>query len=75
MHSATVALAIITLHTTVIDMHNYGGGDLVDIKFNDNEKSELFLFTNDIVEVNIEKNFLVLEIPSFVGGQKEQENV
>jgi len=60
---------------TVIDIHNYGGGDLVDIKFNDNEKSELFLFTNDIVEVNIEKNFLVLEIPSFVGGQKEQENV
>ena len=58
---------------TVIDMHNYGGGDLVDIKFNDSKESELFLFANDVVEVNIEENFLVLEKPSFVGGKKEEE--
>lgn len=58
---------------TVIDMHNYGGGDLVDVKFNDSKESELFLFANDVVEVNIEENFLVLEKPSFVGGKKEEE--
>ncbi|MGB1361492.1 MAG: ribosome maturation factor RimM [Alphaproteobacteria bacterium] len=58
----------------VIDMHNYGAGDLVEVEFIDTKKSDLFLFANDVVKVDIENNFLILEIPSYIMGDKDKEN-
>ena len=59
---------------TVINMHNYGAGDLVEVKFDSDNQSELFLFATDVVDVNIADNFLTLEMPNYTFGSQKEEN-
>lgn len=49
---------------SVVAMHNFGAGDIIEIAFNDQEQTSLFPFTCAIVPtVNLAKNFIVIHPP------------
>lgn len=50
----------------IVDVHNFGGGDIIEIAFNKGEV-ELFPFTKEIFpELDIDNNIVVFNAPKFV---------
>ena len=47
----------------IINVDNFGAGDIIEIKFNDNSRTEFFPFTDEFFPV-IDKDYVLLVIPS-----------
>ena len=57
----------------VLSVNDFGAGGIVEIGFDDNENStESFAFTNQTFpEVDVEKGFLILDLPEFLEAKSE----
>lgn len=49
---------------SVLAMHNFGAGDILEVKFSDRKTTEMYIFDkNTFPEVNIKEGYIVLNLP------------
>lgn len=59
---------------TVAAMHNFGAGDILEVRFADG-KEDMFGFTEHTVpEIDIEKGYMVLAAPEILEAKEEKQN-
>ncbi len=58
---------------TVIAVHNFGAGDLIEIRLVDTSETEFLPFTSDVVQgVDLENGIMSVEVPEGVDWAREE---
>ncbi len=61
------------LHGYVVGLHNFGGGDLLEIMCNATKKTEFFLMREDYFPlIDTQNNKIILQIPTYIDGDREE---